>query len=236
VLSQVVPPAEAQTGEKEIYRPTGREGSITGVIAFAGKAPLPEKIDMDQDPNCTVMNRNLRTENVVVTGGKLANVFVYVKGGGAVDDYRFEAPSSPVELEHKGCQYVPHVLGIQTGQTLRIINAGSASHNTNPSSKNNERFNRSQSPGAAPIDHKFTQVETLIHFKDNQHPWESAYVGVLAHPFFAVSDTQGQYKIQGLPPGTYRIVAWHEMYGERTNEVTVGAGESKTLNFTFKPE
>lgn len=235
-LSQVLLRAEAQTDEKEVYKPTGREGSITGAINFVGVPPAREKIDVGQDANCVAISRNLRTEYAVVTNGKLANVFVYVMSGGAVNDYRFETPSSAVELEHKGCRYVPHVLGIQTGQTLRIINSDPAMHNTHPSPHLNEDFNRTQPPGATPMEHKFNRAEVFIPVKDNQHPWEKALVSVLAHPFFAVSDVQGQYKIEGLPPGTYRVAALHEWFGEQRAEITVGTTESKTLNFTFKPK
>ena len=74
----------------------------------------------------------------------------------------------------------------------------------------------------------------MIPFKDNQHPWEKAYVGVLRHPFFAVTDKLGNYEIRGLPPGTYKLVVWHEAFGEQEVELTLAPGETRRVDFIFE--
>jgi len=74
----------------------------------------------------------------------------------------------------------------------------------------------------------------MVPIKCNVHPWMKAYVGVVAHPFFAVTGDAGTFTIKGLPPGTYTIEAWHEKYGTQTQQVTVGAKERKTVEFTIK--
>ncbi len=68
----------------------------------------------------------------------------------------------------------------------------------------------------------------MIPVKCNVHPWMRAYIGVVSHPFFAVTGDDGTFTIKGLPPGTYTIEVWHEKYGKQEQPVTVGAKDSKT--------
>jgi plastocyanin len=219
---------------KPAYTSKGDEGSITGKISFNGTAPTPKKIDEGQDPYCAGAPGEKTTEDVVVSNGKLANVFVYVKSGGAVDKYSFTAPATDVVLDQKGCRYHPHVIGLESGQNLKVVNSDQTTHNVHPSPSKNPEWNQSQAPGAPPIEKKFNKPETLIPVKCNQHPWMKAYIGVLAHPFYAVSsEADGSYTIKGLPPGEYTIVAWHEKFPEQTQKVTVAAKETKALDFTF---
>ncbi len=219
---------------KVTYQKTGSEGTIGGKISFIGEPPQPKRIDGSADPQCEAGNAELFTEDVIVKAGKLANTFVYVQSGDALDWYVFEAPATEVLLAHHGCQFGPRVIGMQIQQTLKIANEDATTHNTHFMPKNNADWNQSQPEGAAPLVHKFAAPEVLIPVKCNQHPWERAYVGVLSHPFFAVSTRDGSYRIVGLPPGQYTVVAWHERFGEQSAEVSIGVSDKKELNFTFK--
>ena len=219
---------------KPIYQPTGSEGTITGKISFAGQPPQPKKIDSTADPVCEGADPELFTEDVIVTAGKLANVFVYVRAGDTLEWYTFEISQPDVSLAHHGCRFVPHILGMQTQQVLKMANDDTTTHNTHFIPKNNADSNQSQPPNSVPLEIKFKAPEVLIPVKDNQHPWEKAYVGVLSHPFFAVSARDGSYRIVGLPPGQYTVVAWHERFGEQSAEVSIGVSDKKELNFTFK--
>ena len=223
----------ASSSEKKLYQPTGVEGTITGTISFTGQAPESKQIDTSADPACAGLNPDVRTEDVMVSDGKLANVVLYVKGGDVLDAYTFEQPESSVQLTHRGCRYEPHVLGLRTGQHLEILNSDSTAHNTHPTPKHNPEWNQTQAGGTPPVVKTLEKPETFIPFKDNQHPWEKAYVGVFTHPFFAVSDQSGAYKITGLPPGKYILVAWHERFGEKTAEILIAPGETQGLDFDF---
>ncbi len=232
-------------GEAEValtpYQPTGTEGSITGAITFDGPAPAPRAISMDQDPVCAREGSGAVAEDIVVNGDKLQNVFVYIKEGKAgdksINSYSFPAPAEAVTLDQKGCRYVPRVIGIQTKQTLNVVNSDATSHNVNVDAKLNGKFNQGQSNGAPPIVKQFSRNETLIPVKCNQHPWMRAYIGVLSHPFFSVSGQDGRFEIKGVPPGTYTIVAWHEKYPTgQTQTVTVGPSASAEANFSFTPQ
>lgn len=225
-------PARPNPSKPE-YKATGDEGTVTGVIKFDGTPPAGRNVDMSADPNCATAGDDNMTDDVQVTDGKLANVFVYVKGG-KVDDYRYATPSSAVTLDQLGCRYHPRVLGIQVNQIFEVTNSDPTYHNVHPTPKVNTEWNYLQRHGQAAIEKTFTRQEILVPVKCNIHPWMTAHVGVLAHPHFDVSAKDGKYKITGLPPGTYTIVAWHETFGEQTMSVTVGAKELKTQDFTFK--
>jgi hypothetical protein len=224
------------------FAPKGDEGTVSGVIAFNGAAPAPKKIDTSADPVCGTANPNLSTEDTAVKEGKLANVFVYIKDGAAADgtkigDYTFATPGDAVTLDQKGCHYVPHVMGVQTNQKLRITNSDPTQHNIHPTPKNNAEWNQTQPNGAAPIEKSFARAEVLIPVKCNQHPWMKSYVAVLKHPFFAVSAEDGTFTIKGVPPGTYTVAAWHEKGGpngtEKTMQVTVPAKGAGKADFSF---
>jgi len=219
--------------DKPTYKPTGDESSLVGVISFAGLPPERRRLDTSADPVCETVNSETSSEAVVVTDGKLANVFVYARTGDILDTFQFEVPTAAVVLEHKGCHFVPHVLGVQTQQILSIVNRDPTTEDTHAIPKLNPEWNQSQPPGAPAFERRFTRAEQYIPIKDNQHPWKRAYLGVLPHPFFAVSGVDGTYKIAGLPSGQYTIVAWHEKYGEQTFDVSVGRNEQKMLDFTF---
>jgi len=232
-------PDNATAGET--YKITGNEGTVTGVVAFNGTPPAPKKIDASADPVCGQQNPNLSTEDTVVKDGKLANAFVYIKDGTTADGKKitalnFATPTDEVTLNQKGCHYVPHVLGVQTNQKLKIVNSDPTQHNIHPTPKVNQEWNQTQPNGAAPIEKSFARAEILIPVKCNQHPWMKSYIGVLKHPFFAVSAEDGSFTIKGVPPGSYTVVAWREGGAsgtEKTMQVTVAAKGSAKADFAF---
>lgn len=210
------------------WKPTGNEGNVTGTIAFAGVAPAPKKLDTSNDGACGEALAN----DVLVADGKLQNVLVYVKSG-LPADANFEVPTTEVELDQKGCLYVPRVLGIQAGQALKVINSDQTNHNVHPVPKVNREWNESQLKGQAPIIKKFAKPEVMIPVKCNMHSWMLAHIAVLSHPFFAVSGANGSFSIKGLPPGEYELEAWHEKFGAKTMKVTVAAKADAKADFSF---
>src|ERR1051325_128316 len=205
-------PAAGETAAAPYSGPTG---TIAGVVSFEGTPPAPKKIDTTADPVCGQKNPNLQTDDTVVKDGKLANVFVYVKegsvdGGKKIGDYSWPTPTSEVQLDQNGCHYVPHVIGVQVNQKIKVTNSDATQHNIHPTPKLNQEWNQTQANGAPPIEKSFARGETLIPVKCNQPPWMKAYIGVLKHPLFAVSGDNGSYEIKNVPPGKYTIIAWRE--------------------------
>jgi hypothetical protein len=124
------------------------------------------------------------------------------------------------------------VLGILVGQKLAIKNSDGILHNIKAKGTKNRPFNISQ-PTTMTSERTFTAPEVVVPLECNVHGWMHAWLGVLSHPFFAVSGTDGSFTIKGLPAGTYVIEAWHEKYGPQTATVTVTGSETKTADFNF---
>jgi hypothetical protein len=237
--NSTTPPANTEAAGSGPYN--GATGTVSGVVSFNGTAPAPKKIDTSADPVCGQKNPNLSTDDTVVTDGKLANTFVYVKegtveGGKKLTDYTWATPTNAAQLDQNGCHYVPHVMGVQVNQKISITNSDATQHNIHPTPKQNPEWNQTQANGAAPIEKSFARPEVLIPVKCNQHPWMKAYIGVMRTPFFAVSAKDGSFEIKGLPPGKYTVVAWREGGAtgtEKTMEVTVPANGAAKADFAF---
>jgi plastocyanin len=223
---------EAQSAS-DLYKPAGNEGIIAGTVSFIGTPSQRRRIDMSQDSNCSNINSTSRVEDVVVTNGRLANVMVYIVGNEGLSSHKFETPSSAVVLDQKRCIFVPRILGMQAGQTLRFLNSDPTTHNIHPSPRNNPEWNMVQGLGGKPLEKTFKRPEMFIPVKCNQHPWMIAYVSVFTHPFFAVTGKDGSFKIGGLPPGKYTLAARHEVFGEQTVEVTINPQEAENVSFKF---
>lgn len=225
------------------------KGVIKGTCKFEGAKPPVKAIDFKADPNCHTMHPKAQPvqETIVYNyddktkTGDLPYVFVYVKEG--ISD-KYDVPTEPVTIDQKGCMYHPHVFGMIAGQALEIKNSDNTAHNIHAMPKKNTEFNIGQ-PKPMKTTRKdketFTREEVVVKFKCDVHPWMSAYVGVLTHPFFGVSKDdpkaeRGKYEIKDLPAGDYVLEAWHEKWGKQTQKVTLKDGETKEVNFTFKKE
>ena len=209
-------------------------GTITGTVKFTGTAPKNPAIDMSEEAACKAKYTTPPTEENVVAGpaNALSNVFVYVSAGVPAGQ-TFTAPTTPVVLDQNGCRYHPHVFGVMVGQNLEIKNSDPLLHNIKAIAKKNRGFNVSQPNAGMTKMVTFTAPEVMVNLECNVHGWMHAYAGVRPDPFFAVSAQNGSFTINGLPPGTYTIEAWHEKFGTQTATVTIAGTESKAQNFTF---
>src|SRR5688572_10404071 len=207
-------------------------GAITGVVTFEGTPPPAEPISMDSNPYCQRQGKTTTETVVVGEGSGLQNVFVHVKDG--LGDRVFPVPSNGVVLDQKGCRYVPHVLGIQVGQTLEILSSDNTLHNVHAIPEQNREFNKAHQLAGLKHTHVFSTKEVMIPFKCDVHKWMNAYVGVLDHPYYSVTGPNGTFELKGLPPGTYTIEAWHEKLGTQTQTVTIGEKQTSDVEFTFK--
>lgn len=212
-------------------------GSISGTINFTGTAPDRQTIQMSADPYCLSQHQGetVHTQRVVVNDNDtLRWVFVYVKEG--LEGKSFPTPAEPVVLDQEGCLYQPHMMGIQTGQTLQVTNSDQTLHNINvqPQNSGNRGFNIGQPmAGVPPHEWTFSTQEIMVPAKCDVHPWMSAYIGVVPHPYHAVSDESGSFSIDRLPPGDYVIEAWHETLGTQTQNVTVAPNGTAEATFSF---
>jgi plastocyanin len=192
-----------------------------------------DAVKMNADSKCIVMHKDpVYFQNVMTNGkGMLQNAFVYVKEGLGAQSY--PVPKEAVVINQQGCMYHPHVMGIRVGQPLQVVNEDPVLHNIHALPKINAGFNFAQPREGMKREETFSQPEIMVRVKCDVHSWMSAYVGVLDHPFFAVSDSNGACVLKNLPPGEYVLAAWHETYGTQEQKVVVAAGESKEITFHF---
>lgn len=207
-------------------------GTVSGKVTYTGTPAHQKPIDMSKEPSCAKQHATPITTESVVTGpnNALDNVVVYVSSG-APDDG--QVPAQAVTFTQKGCQYLPHVLVMHTGQELKILNDDQTSHNIHPMPKVNQEWNKSQPPGTPPITAKYDKPE-FISVKCNVHPWMHGEFAVLKTNHYDVSKDGGSFKLPNLPPGKYTITAWHEPDAIQTADVTITGNETKEVNFTFK--
>ncbi len=211
---------------------TNTAGSISGTVKFAGKAPARVEIDMKQDPACGLTGGTNMSEQYMVHEGKLQNVYVYVKDG--LGNLVYAPSSTPVVLDQKGCRYVPHVIALMVGQPLKVINSDPTMHNVHTMPQDGSaELNVSEMPKTGVTQQVFRQAQVMLPVRCNNHPWMQAFVNVAPNPFFAVSDENGHFDIQGLPPGTYTLVAVHEELGQQEAKVTVAAKKAAPVSFSF---
>jgi len=228
--SQEIAPAEPPPTTSPVDPATA--GHVAGRVTFDGTAPKPAVVRMEADPNCVQQGAAATDETVLVgESGSLQNVFVYVKDG--LGNLRFPVPPNTIVLDQKGCRYVPRVLGAQVGQTMEVLNSDPTLHNVHAVPAANREFNTGQPLPGMKHTHTFSTREVMVPFKCDVHPWMRAFVGVLDHPYFAVTGADGTFQLTGLPPGTYVVEAWHETLGTQTQSVTVGANETADAAFSF---
>lgn len=213
----------------------GRGASVTGRVLLRGTPP-PEKA-ITLDAACGRLHPAPMTTRhyVIGPGGTLADVFVYVKQGAEPQLVSQSLP--PPLLDQVNCEYVPYVIGVQVGQKLKVQNSDPLLHNVHslPKIPGNKERNVGQPVKGSRSDFVFEKPEIFVQFKCDVHPWMFAYVGVVEHPWFAVTDGNGSFALpSGLPPGPYTLAAVHRRLGEQTQTITVGANSTEPVTFTLE--
>jgi plastocyanin len=209
-------------------------GGIRGTVTYKGP-DTDRPISMQGDPTCADMHPTpVDSDEIALRGGKLANVFVYVKHG--LEGKSFPAPAEKRHIDQSGCLFVPHVLGVQVGQTVELANSDATLHTVHALPASNAESNDPQPQGTPPVGRRFDKPEVMVPLRCDIHPWMVGYVGVVPHPYYAVSGEDGAFAIANLPAGKYTLEAWHEKLGTQTREVTVAPGETAAVDFDFKPK
>lgn len=222
-LATMSPGSSAQSG-----------GAIRGRVMLQGPAPGNTVIRMGMDPKCSELNagkRVLQETAVVARDGGTANAFIYLEG-------RFPAtpvPSAPVVIDQRSCLYGPRVVGMRVGQGLRVVNHDALFHNVHSSSAVGNSFNTGQPKAGMAFDYTPKAEEHMLKLGCDVHSWMTAYVGVMSHPYFAVSSATGAFEIGKIPPGSYTIHAWHERFGEMKKSVTIKPGTPTVVDFAYSP-
>lgn len=224
-------PATA-SGGGEAYDAAKATATVSVTALLEGDAPKMRPVKFDADPECGKQHgETVLEETIVVDGGKLANVVVYVSRGH--EKWSYKGATEPVVLDQHGCMYTPHVFTVMTNQPIVIKNSDPVMHNVHAVPKENKEFNRSQLKGAKDLSESFPKAEMGVKIKCDVHGWMGSWVSVFDHPFHAVTGADGAASLK-LPAGDWEISVWHEkLSAPATQKVTVADGEAKALEFKF---
>jgi plastocyanin len=207
-------------------------GTIEGHVKLTGTPPPNAVIKMGADPNCLKINAGKRVVQQTVVrapDGGLMNAFVNVKGSFP------QAAASPASavIDQQGCVYHPRVQGARVGQTLEVRNSDATLHNIHSMSNKGSDFNVGQPLAGMVYKYQLKTEEVMLHVKCDVHSWMTGYVGLVSHPYFAVTEATGAFTIPNVPAGKQTVQVWHEQYGALTQTVDVKAGGTTTVEFAY---
>ena len=208
-------------------------GSVAGTIKFDGTVPQMKTINMIDVPNCAKLHSApVMTESVVPgDNGALQNVVVYLQGDFSA--YSFPKAPASMKVDQEGCIYTPHVVAVMTGDPLEVTNKDAVTHNINAISKSRQGWNETQVQGGAPIVRSFSKEEIPMTVKCNMHPWMRFYLAVVNDPYFQVTGKDGQFALRNIPPGSYTLTAWHEIFGTKKQTIVIQPKQEQTVSITF---
>lgn len=135
---------------------------------------------------------------------------------------------APVRMDQKQCVFVPRVVVVPVGGTVEFLNSDRLLHNVRGGGKENPPFNRAQ-PHARTISIVFKSPE-ILRVDCDLHSWMRGWIVVAEHPFYAVTNDEGEFVFENVPPGKYKLQAWQETLGRTNQEVTVAGEGTQTIN------
>jgi hypothetical protein len=236
-------PAKTEASGPEVKLDPATAGVIKGKIKFGNQpSKMPGPIDMGAKAKECGTEGSPKVDEYYVVGenNAAANVMVYVKSGPA-KNVKTPTPTTEAVLDQVHCMYTPRVLCMRAGQPLRVKSSDPTSHNVHMTGKLNGDWNQTMAPNTSFLagegsSKPITNPESQIRVKCDIHTWMQAFVGAFTHDAFAVTTKDGNYELKNLPPGDYEIEVWHERAKAKPQKVTVGAKETKELNFEMKFE
>ena len=204
--------------------------TIKGTVSYAGPKKSPKSLTMDSDPVCGAAHdtKPLKEDFILDGNNNLKNVIVWIKNM----DFEGELSTYPITIDQIGCMYAPHVNVVTTGQKVLIKNSDKTLHNVNSKSKINDSFNSAQPAGVPSIEKTFMDAEDPFYIKCDVHPWMKAWVMVTDHPYFAVTDENGNYEINNVPSGTYELGFWQEKLSNLPKKKFVQVDHTTTITVT----
>jgi plastocyanin len=228
---------------------------VSGRVVFEGELPLPEPVEANADGQAKLEGDKPETKPLTIDpekskgcvhegsvddqdrslmiskDGGVANVVIEVM----VDGAEVMPKEEPYHLDQHGCRFEPHVVVVPVGATVEFLNSDEISHNVHTYAGKNDNMNKLIAAGAKESQ-TYTKADR-VEIKCDIHPWMNSFLIVSETPYFAVSDENGKFSLEGLPAGEHKVEYWHEKLGKGNTKVTVGAdGKAGPIEITLSAE
>jgi hypothetical protein len=208
----------------------GTTGSIVGAVTFHGDPPPATPVPLDR--SCGALHQGPVTAgDVLVKDHRVQNAFVYIREG--LGDRVFPQPTTALEIDQKGCLFAPRVAAAETCQEIVFLNSDPVLHNVHGFPKSSGAWNFSLSQAGSRRSVRVPAPEAMIRVGCDVHPWMQSYVGVVNHPYFAVTGADGAFTLKDVPPGDYVVASWHERFGTREQRVKVEPKQEQAIAFAY---
>lgn len=199
-------------------------GTLKGTVVFNGEPPAPEKANVDKDQaHCLSKGDIFKNELVVNKKNKGVRwVLVWLTDPKDARNAKFVPPIHPslkdfkkvVEIDQPCCVFEPRVLALRVGQTLVVKNSAPIPHNF-----------KIDSIGGGPVQNPLipaggkAEVEGFVPkllptmYTCSIHAWMKGWIGTFPHPYFAITNEDGEFEIKNAPAGKFRLMVWQESAG-----------------------
>lgn len=214
--------AAVEVGEKA---PAEGTGTITGVVKLAGTPPLLEKfLVVGDSPKCG----KERWSKDVMLGPNRGLRYAVVSIAGTSG--KPQKPAKMPYIDQVGCEFTPRVMIAPVGSPVFIINTDNFLHSFHTRSTRNPAIDKAQPSVRLVLEEKFDNPE-IIEVGCDLHPWMKAWIVVVEHPYYAVTDVTGAFVLTDVPVGSYQLRVWHETLGKDAKDVIVSSGAEANVTF-----
>lgn len=206
------------THSLQVYtsREPGPVGTIAGTVTFHGEVPAPERLEVTADPEVCGAEPRFASDLLVAEGNDGVR-YVAVWLSDIQEGKDWEARAEPRTLDQRGCSFVPHVLIVPAGEQFLTGNRDGILHNIHTRSESNRPINRAQPSFVETLPMRL-RYPGIVRVECDIHHWMRAWIVVAAHPYYAVTESDGSFVLEGVPPGTYTLQVWHERLGGSRTE------------------
>ena len=234
ILLLVAGQAETQASQPPSIGLPKDHGTLEGFVRLAGNAlPQPTRIENTTDPKVCGRVQTLEDFLVSPQTHGIQNVIVALKD--------VPAPNSPANhesrliLDNRKCKFVPHVSVLTVGGTIETKNSDPTRHNVHFYGILNANI-------ALPLKYlplkgvKATRKVNkpgMVLVKCDIHGWMQAFIRVDSHPFHAVTDTNGHFRIPDIPAGTYHVEIWHERLGPLQKIIHITSTKTERIEVEY---
>jgi plastocyanin len=219
ILCAAVEPAGADSGK----------ATVVGTVRMEGSIPPPEHVLVNRDTDFCGVTINIQPVVAPTAEKWLQHTIVSVSG----PQLEHQAPRQAIApINNQKCAFIPRISAMQVGDVVEIGNADPVLHNTHIRHDTQTILNVAMVPSGRTI-RKSIKEPGLLKLQCDAHKFMRGYIMVFEHPYFAITDEHGGFRITGLPPGPIQITVWHETLGTLRRQVTVPAEGAVSADFVY---